>query len=258
MAAAEDANRLNLLTYSDAGLLRWYGQQDGLMAPERVILQKLRPEIANRRLLDVGVGGGRTTRPLLEISRDYTGIDYSPQFVTLVKQKYRLDRIFECDVRDMSRFPDAGFDCVLFSYNGLDYIDHEGRLKALREIHRVLSPGGAFVFSTHNRSWMHAGRLPWQMGRAWTYDLLTDCLTALRFMARRRRMKRLEQHTEEYAILNDIAHDYSLLHYHITIPAQIRQLQAHGFGETEAYDMGGTKVTDDVRYGSTYFVTQKT
>ena len=56
-----DANRLNFATYSDAGLLRWYDQQDGLMKPERVILDHLRGELANRPLLDIGVGGGRTT-----------------------------------------------------------------------------------------------------------------------------------------------------------------------------------------------------
>jgi SAM-dependent methyltransferase len=257
MAGLLDANRVNLAAYSNAGLLNWYDRQHGLLAPERVILGRLRTELANKRLLDIGVGGGRTTRHLLAISRDYTGIDYAPQFVTLVRRKFSLDAIFHCDARDMRRFPDAAFDLAFFSFNGLDYVDHEGRLRALREVHRVLAPGGAFVFSTHNRSWSDIGKLPWQRSPKWRSGFVKDCLTALLHSGRRRRMGRLEQRTADYAILNDQAHAYALLHYHITIPDQIRQLAAHGFDNTVAFDMSGTSVEDDVRYGTTYFLTRK-
>ena len=252
-----DANRLNFATYSDAGLLRWYDQQDGLMKPERVILDHLRGELANRPLLDIGVGGGRTTKYLLEISRNYTGIDYAPQFVSLVRRKFGLDTIFLCDARDMRRFADEAFDFVLFSFNGLDYIDHAGRLQALDEVRRVLKPGGAFAFSTHNRGWRDIGKLPWQRSPKWRSGFVRDCATALVHSGRRRRMKRLEQQTREYAILNDLAHGYSLLHYHITIPDQVRQLQARGFGDTVAYDMSGAVVRDDADYGMAYFLTRK-
>jgi SAM-dependent methyltransferase len=257
MASLEDANRVNLATYSDAGLLGWYDRQDGLLPAERAILERLRPELDNKRLLDIGVGGGRTTRHLLEISRDYTGIDYAPQFVSLVRRKFSLDTVFHCDARDMRRFPDHGFDFVLFSFNGLDYVDHEGRLQALGEVHRVLAPGGAFVFSTHNRSWSDVGKLPWQRSPRWRSGFVNDCLTALVQSGRRRRMKRLEQRTPEYAILNDLAHAYSLLHYHIAIPDQVRQLEALGFGDTVAYNMSGAAVRDDTHDSTTYFLTRK-
>ena len=257
MASLEDANRVNLATYSDAGLLGWYDRQDGLLPAERVILEQLRPELAGKRLLDIGVGGGRTTRYLLDISRDYTGIDYAPQFVSLVRRKFSLDTIFHCDARDMRRFPDAAFDFVLFSFNGLDYVDHEGRLQALGEVCRVLAPDGAFVFSTHNRSWRDVGKLPWQRSPKWRSGFVKDCLTALAQTGRRRRMKQLEQRTPEYAILNDLAHAYSLLHYHIAIPDQVRQLEARGFGDTVAYNMSGAAVRDDTHDSTTYFLTRK-
>ncbi len=258
MASLEDANHVNLATYSHAGLLRWYDRQDGLLLPERVILERLRTELTNRRLLDIGVGGGRTTRFLLEISPHYTGIDYSPQFVSLVRRKFSLDTVFHCDARDMRRFGDAAFDFVMFSFNGLDYVDHEGRLAALREVHRVLAPGGAFVFSTHNRSWREVGKLPWQRSPKWRAGFVRDCVTAIVHSGRRRRMKQLEQRTPEYAILNDLAHDYSLLHYHIAIPDQVRQLAALGFGATVPYNMSGRSVSDDTDDGTTYFLTRKT
>jgi SAM-dependent methyltransferase len=257
MDALEDANHVNLATYSNAGLLGWYDRQDGLLAVERAILEGLRPELMHKRLLDIGVGGGRTTKYLLDISRDYTGIDYAPQFVSLVRRKFALDSVFHCDARDLRRFADAAFDFVLFSFNGLDYVDHAGRLQVLAEVRRVLEPGGAFVFSTHNRSWKDVGKLPWQRSPLWRSGIVKDTLITLVQSGRRRRMRRLERHTRDYAILNDFAHAYSLLHYHITIPEQVRQLEASGFGSTVAYNMSGVPVRDDTHFSTTYFLTRK-
>lgn len=55
-----------------------------------------------------------------------------------------------CEGRDLSQFRTASFDLILFSFNGIDYLSHAGRLKALTEIRRVLAIGGVFVFSSDN------------------------------------------------------------------------------------------------------------
>lgn len=39
-----------------------------------------------------------------------------------------------CDVRSIDMFEDNPYDFRLFSFNDLDYIDHKGRMKALKEI----------------------------------------------------------------------------------------------------------------------------
>jgi ubiquinone/menaquinone biosynthesis C-methylase UbiE len=109
--------------------LKTYSEVSGLMPAEHAILRTLKSRIAGKKLLDIGVGGSRTTLFLLERSRDYTAIDYSEGLVQKVKLKFGLDSVYCCDVRDMSRFPDQSFDFILFSFNGLDCIAHRGRLR---------------------------------------------------------------------------------------------------------------------------------
>ena len=46
--------------------------------------------------------------------------------------------------------PDAAYDLVVFSYNGLDALDHAQRATALAAMARVSRPGGRVVFSSLN------------------------------------------------------------------------------------------------------------
>jgi len=47
--------------------------------------------------------------------------------------------------------PDASLDAAIFSYNGIDCIyPLAARIRCMREVHRVLRPGGCFMLSSHN------------------------------------------------------------------------------------------------------------
>jgi SAM-dependent methyltransferase len=107
------------------------------------------------RILDLGVGTGRTVDWLSRRASRYVALDYSEAMVGACRAAFPGVEVHACDAADLSRFDDAAFDVVVFSYNGIDYLSDEGRARCLREIRRVLAPGGRFILSRHTpAAWM--------------------------------------------------------------------------------------------------------
>jgi SAM-dependent methyltransferase len=102
-------------------------------------------------VLDVGVGGGRTTTALRSVANRYVGIDYSAEMITAARAKFPEADLRVMDATDLRAFDDAEFDVVTFSYNGLDYVHPATqRAAAISELARVTRPGGHVVLSSHN------------------------------------------------------------------------------------------------------------
>lgn len=105
-------------------------------------------------IVDLGVGAGRTTAWLVEragAGGSYVGIDVAPRMVDAARRTHPGVDLRVGDAADLTSFDDGSFDVVVFSYNGLDYVaPDDARHRCLREVHRVLRPGGTFVFSTHD------------------------------------------------------------------------------------------------------------
>lgn len=251
-------DHINRKAYSSPAAAKFYDRMPTLFDAEQIILKELAQAIRNKKLLDIGIGGGRTTPFLLEISADYTGIDYSPMLVERAKRRFGIETFYECDVREMRGFANSTFDFALFSFNGLDSISHEDRQRALREIYRVLKPDGSFVFSAHNREWKNVGKPLWAQEDAhWTLRFVKSCIWAFLFQPRHWWLRRFELHEKHYAIINDGGLRYSVLNYYIDLSSQIAQLRECGFNNARAYDMHGRMVTYDRDSPWLYYVARK-
>lgn len=91
-----------------------YYLREKLQKPEEVIISLIKKDILNKSILDIGVGCGRTTAYLKEISSDYIGIDYSSEMIKLCKEKFKDTNFLLCDARNMSIFKEQKFDLVFF------------------------------------------------------------------------------------------------------------------------------------------------
>ncbi|HZE99273.1 MAG TPA: class I SAM-dependent methyltransferase [Planctomycetota bacterium] len=160
--------------YSHPGAVRDYSR-----AVDRVGLWKSEAEFFGRhllregRLLDLGCGAGRTTFGLYRRGcRNIVGADLSPALIRLARDHAARRHLgLRFRVADACKLPFASgsFDGCLFSFNGLMTIPRRARrIAALREVRRVLAPGGRFVFTTHERGddarWRKE-RVLWNAGR---------------------------------------------------------------------------------------------
>jgi ubiquinone/menaquinone biosynthesis C-methylase UbiE len=125
------------------------------------------------RVLDLACGVARTTLMLHEMGVAVRGSDVSDVFIETAKGRFPyLD--LQVGSYDHIEEPDASFDHVLISFNGIDYaFPMAQRITALRECARVLRPGGTFIYSSHNLKSMHwfspyyRGRMAWKLRNAW-------------------------------------------------------------------------------------------
>lgn len=149
---------VNLAYFSHPNIVLEYARAAvnvGLWDSEKILFEKYIPHDA--KLLELGCGAGRVAFGLAK--RNYTNLtatDFAPPMIEMAREinlRERADIRF--DVADATElaFSDATFDAVIFSFNGLQMIpQHSRRILALKEIFRVLTPGGICIFTGHDRS----------------------------------------------------------------------------------------------------------
>ena len=211
-----------------------------LQKPEIAIFSEIRNKIAGGKILDIGIGGGRTIEHLLNISKDYTGIDYSENMINECQKEFPDIDLRVCDARDMSAFDNEAFDFILFSFAGIDHVTNEDRKLILREIFRILKPDGYFSFSTHNRDYKYFNRFTIVRWETLTKTVYHNAKGLINFLINKKYCKSFEDH----AIVNHSGFDYSLLLYSVSLKDQIDQLKETGFkGAVKVYDFDGNIVT---------------
>ncbi len=231
-----------------------------LQNPEVMILVKHRASIVNKHILDIGCGSGRTTAILKNLSSGYIGIDYSMTMIESCRERFKDVSFARGDVREMNEFKDSEFDFIMFSFNGLDSINHDDRLQGLHEIRRVLKQDGLFVFSSHNRNHRYAISHPKMEFTTTPCEQAGNFIKFFKSTRNRLRNKNLQVFSEQYAIINDVAHNYAMLTYYIDKVNQVKQLEDMGFETIEIYDTHGNMLnldSDDKDSAWIYYVAKK-
>ncbi|MBM3472646.1 MAG: class I SAM-dependent methyltransferase [Armatimonadetes bacterium] len=238
----------NRSVYESGEVVAEYAAETALLPAEEAVLRRLAPHLPAARMLDIGVGAGRTTRHFAGLVREYVGIDYAAGMVAhcqgLLAGLPGSVHFMQCDVRDLSCFSSARFDLVLFSFNGLDMVDHGERLRALTEIRRVCAPNGAFCFSSHNTR--HIAQLPGaRLELTWGPRALVPQLRRwLRIRLANPGYARLCRDCDavEHAQVVDGAHGFRVRSYYVRPDYQLAQLSACGFGGVRAYSTAGEEL----------------
>ena len=243
-------DRINLRTMRSAAATRVYAGSESLQPREQAALDSVRNEVLGQPILDLGVGTGRTVKPLLAVSSDYLGIDYSPEMIAAARAYYPQQRFDYGDARDLGSIRDGSIGLVMFSCNGICMVNHPDRLRILKEIYRTLRPGGVLILTTYNQSSPdeRAGfKFPEIQLSAQPLRLAVRLArfggATLRRAYNWLRFKRYNIRTAQYSIINDVCHDYGTMLYYITLANQRRQIEACGFSPgAVAFDHAGVRI----------------
>jgi SAM-dependent methyltransferase len=138
---------INIASFSSSESVEIYSR-DYLRSGEEYAIRKYMP--AGSRILDIGCGTGRTT---VYIARNGCAVIGGDVAAPLIDRARVLHPGMDFRVMDAARldFPAGSFDAVFFSFNGIDnFSTLEDRRACLRELARVVKPGGYVIYSSHN------------------------------------------------------------------------------------------------------------
>ncbi len=239
-AALARSTQANLGTWRRGAFLSEYDTRR-LRPPEARILIDHRDELRGR-LLELGPGAGRLTFYLLRLGSEVHGIDLSPAMIEHCRSTLPAGVFHLGDFTDLSGFEDGSLAAVLAPCNVVDVLDDVARRALLDDLHRVIEPGGLLVMSSHNRGYVPSLRTPWRLRMRDPLRFGYDLVKLPRRVRNRRRLVGLESAGADHQIVNDGAHDFSLLHYFIARDDQQCQLERHGFDLLECLDLRGEPV----------------
>jgi SAM-dependent methyltransferase len=135
--------------YASTAALAAYSRLTELFDVEKALLDTVFPAKGST-VLDLGCGMGRTSAHLHRLGYQLVACDVSLDMISQAKKAHPLLDFRVMDAAQLD-FAENTFDCVWFSFNGIDHLfPARKRADALNEIHRVLKPGGLFVYSSTN------------------------------------------------------------------------------------------------------------
>jgi SAM-dependent methyltransferase len=122
-------------------------------------------------VLEIGCGTGRGLEILVNAADHYTGIDKYKSLTDDLQEQYPQAKFISMHIPPLKDIPDNSFDTVV-SFQVIEHIKDDKTF--LKEIHRVLKPGGKAVISTPNKK-MTLTRNPWHVREYFAPELENLC-----------------------------------------------------------------------------------
>jgi ubiquinone/menaquinone biosynthesis C-methylase UbiE len=111
--------------------------------------------LGQKDVLEIGIGNGSHAQLIAPHCRSYTGIDLTDYAVRSTRQRFAIfgltGRILQSDAEHME-FPDASFDFI-WTWGVIHHSADTEQI--LREMRRVLRPGGQAVIMVYHRSFLY-------------------------------------------------------------------------------------------------------
>ena len=143
---------------SPAGTLEFFEEIEDYRFEKLEYLDRIMPfdDYKGKKVLDVGCGVGNDLSRFAKRGADVTGIDLAEHSVELARKNFDLrglnGRFLVMDGEDM-QFPAGSFD-LAYCHTVLHFTPEPNRM--IREIHRVLRPGGqAIIMTVNKKSWLN-------------------------------------------------------------------------------------------------------
>lgn len=120
--------------------------------------------------LEIGCGEGRGVELLASKVNSYKAVDKIEEVVNQLSTKFPESEFIQANIPPMP-YEDNSFDSIV-SFQVIEHIKEDVRY--LKEIHRVLKPGGKALISTPNRI-MTLSRNPWHIREYTAKELIDLC-----------------------------------------------------------------------------------
>lgn len=118
-------------------------------------------------VLEVGCGEGRGVERLMRKAASFTAVDKIEEALAVLRERFPAGKFLSMNIPPLGDLQDNAFDCVV----SLQVIEHiQNDTLYLKEIHRVLKPGGIALFTTPNRK-MSLSRNPWHIREYLAHEL---------------------------------------------------------------------------------------
>lgn len=124
-------------------------------------------EYVSGTVLEVGCGEGRGVERLMRKATSFTAVDKIEEALVVLRERFPAGKFLSMNIPPLGDLEDNTYDCVV-SFQVIEHIQNDKLY--LKEIHRVLKPGGIALFTTPNRK-MSLSRNPWHIREYLAHEL---------------------------------------------------------------------------------------